>query len=203
MLRVPAFLLLLCSAALVRGDVKNDFDPEVDFSRFRTFTFVGGVDLAKNGFLSVPENRERVKNFISGVMELRGYREVPRDGKYDLAVRYWVARRDKSEVSTVYTTDPLLWGGYWGGYPPYWGGHWSWYYEEYVVRNYVEGTLIVDLIDPGTKELVWRTYLREQLDDPAKAYDKLKKSLTKGLEGLPPSASAKQKMKRHRAKNGG
>lgn len=195
-------VLLVFSALLSRADVRNDFDPEVDFTKFKTFSFVGGVDLAKNGFLADPENRERVKNFISGVLELRGLQEVPKDANYDLAVRYWVARRDKSDVSTIYTPDPLLWGGYWGGYPPYWSGPWSWYYEEYVVRNYVEGTLIVDLINPKTKELVWRTYLREELEDRAKAYDKLKKSLTKGFSDLPPSQSDKDKMRKHRAKYG-
>lgn len=198
-MRLPA-VLFFCSLAILRADVRNDFDPEADFSKYRTFCFVGGVDLAKNGFLDNPENRERLKNFISGVLELRGYKEVPRDAKYDLAVRYWVARRDKSDVSTVYTPDPMLWGGYWGGYPPYWHGAWGMYYEEYVVRNYVEGTLIVDLIDPSTKELVWRTYLREQLEDRAKAYDKLKKGLTKALSSLPPSEAEKQKMRNTRAK---
>lgn len=197
-----ALLVCVAGLSLLRADVKNDFDPEVDFSRFRTFSFVAGVDIDHSGILANPENRERVKNFISGVLEQRGYKEVPKDERFDLAVRYWVAKRDKSSVSTVYTPDPLAWGGYWGGYPPYWTGHWSYYYEEYVVRNFVEGTLIVDLIDPATKELVWRTYLREELDDRAKAYDKLKKSLTKGFADLPPSESDKAKMRKQRQKHG-
>jgi len=193
-------LLIFAFGALVCADVKNDFDPDADYSKYRTFCFVGGVDLEKTGILNDPETRERVKNFISGVMELRGYKEVPKDAKYDLAVRYWVAKRDKNSVTTVYNPDPMMWGGYWGGYPPYWGGSWGYYYEEYVVRNYVEGTLIVDLIDPATKELVWRTYLREEFDDKAKAYDKLKKALTKGLNDLPPSKSDRDKMRKQRAK---
>jgi hypothetical protein len=184
----------------VRADVKNDFDPQADFGRFRTFCFVGGFELEKSGLLSDPENRERIKNFISGGLELRGLKEVPKDERYDLAVRYWVARRDKTSVSTVYTPDPLMWGGYWGGYPPYWSGPWGWYYEEYVVRNYVEGTLIVDLIDPSTKELVWRTYLREQLDDRSTAYAKLKKSLLKGFSSFPPNEAERNKMRKHHSK---
>ncbi len=197
----PIFRLYLAGAMLwvgpcLGGNVNNDFDPDVDFSRFKTFTFIGGKDLVKSGWLNDPEMRDRFKNFISGALEMRGLKEVPPDEQYSLAVRYWVARRQKQDVTIVDTGPPMMWGGY----PPYWNGVWGYSYEEYVVRNYVEGTLIVDLIDPATKELVWRTFLRQKIEDRAKAYIEAKKNLYKALTAMPPSAEEKDKMRRARTK---
>jgi hypothetical protein len=192
--------LLFVLAALVpclraAGDVETDFDPAVNFARFRTFSFIGGQELTRTGLLSDPSVRDRIKNFISGAMQLRGLQEIPRDEKYDLAVRYWVARKQKTEETPVLGYDPMF-----AGYPAFWGGPWAWSYEEYVVRDYVEGTLIIDLIDPATKELVWRTFLRQKIEDQEKAYDEATKNLQKSFAQLPPSAEEKEKMRSQREK---
>lgn len=178
------------------SDVKTDFDPAVDFTKFKSFAFIGGHELDKSGVLANPENRERIKNFIGGVMENRGLHEVPRDTKYDLAVRYWVAKKQKADQQVVYSSDPMIWGGY----PTYWTGVWGGYYTEYVVHNYVEGTLVVDLLNPATKELVWRTYLRQKIEDRSEAYVEAKKNLNKSFALFPPDADAKEQMAKDRAK---
>jgi hypothetical protein len=183
----------MCTAPVRAGDAKNDFDPNADFSRFKTFAIIGGKDLERSGWLDEPEMRERFKNFISGALEMRGLSEVPKDAPHNLAVRFWVARRAKQDV-TVIGMDM------WGGYPPYWGGAWGYSYEEYVIHNYVQGTLIVDLIDPTTKELVWRTFLKQKIEDRAKAYVEAKKNLYKAMAVWPPSTEQKEKMRRERAK---
>jgi Domain of unknown function (DUF4136) len=190
------FFGALGAQGLYAGDVKTDFDPAIQFTGFKTFSFVGGQELTKTGLLSNPETRDRIKNFVSGVMQLRGLHEVPKDQKYDLAVRYWVARKQKTEVTVDFSDDYMMFAGY----PPYWNGPWGWSYTEYVVNNYVEGTLIVDLIDPGTKDLVWRTFLRQRMDDPVKSYAEAKKNLEKSFTQFPPSAQDKQKMKGQREK---
>jgi hypothetical protein len=193
-----SFLALCLVLPAMAGDtgVKTDFDPAVDFTKFKTYSFVGGQELSKTGLLSNPETRERIKNFIGGVMENRGLHEVPRDTPHDLAVRYWVARRQKTDVTPTFDTDAWMWGGY----PPYWSGAWGWYYTEYVVTNYVDGSLIVDLLNPANKELVWRTYLRQKIEDRAKAYVEAKKNLNKSFALFPPDQKAKEKMTKDRAK---
>ncbi len=192
------FIVVAClwAAPCRAGNVKNDFDPAADFTRFKTFTFIGGKDLERSGWLDDPEIRERFKNFISGALEMRGMAEVPKDAPHDLEIRYWVARRAKQEVTVVDYGPSMMWGGY----PPYWSGAWAYSYQEYVVNNFVQGTLIVDLIDPGTKELVWRTFLKQKIEDRAKAYVEAKQNLYKAMAKLPPSAEEKEKMRRERAK---
>ncbi len=197
MMRLAVLLLTVGAAAgFAKDEARNDFDPAIDFSRYRTFSFVKGVDVGHTGVLDDPVVRERVKNFVSGAMETRGLREVPQDEKYDLAVRYWLARLDKSEVKP--TLSSSLDYGYWGGYPAYWYGSWATFYQEYVVENYIEGTLLVDLIDRETEQLVWRTYLRQDIKDRAKAYVEAKEHLYEALRELPPSADAKRKMQHDR-----
>jgi Domain of unknown function (DUF4136) len=178
------------------GEATNDFDPDVDFTQYRTFAIIGGLDPARSGWLDEPDAHERFKNFVSGALETRGLVEVPVGDKASLAVRFWVARRQKEDVSVInYGTSYM-----WGGYPPYWTGVWGYSYEEYVVHNYAEGTLVLDLIDTNTKDLIWRTILKQKIEDRAKAYVEAKKNLYKAMAILPPSASAKDKMRRERAK---
>jgi hypothetical protein len=178
------------------GSAKSDFDPDVDFLRYKTFAIIGGLDPEHSGWLDEPEMHERFKNFVSGALETRGLHEVPVGSNATLAVRFWVARREKEDVTVIdYGTSYM-----WGGYPPYWTGAWGYSYQEYVVNAYAEGTLVVDLIDPNTKDLVWRTILKQKIEDRAKAYIEAKKNLYKAMETLPPSAAAKDKMRRERAK---
>jgi ABC-type molybdate transport system substrate-binding protein len=56
--------------------------------------------------------------------------------------------------------------------------------------------------DPTTKELVWRTFLKQKIEDRAKAYVEAKKNLYKAMAVWPPSTEQKEKMRRERAKLG-
>ena len=119
------------------------------------------------------------------------------DTKYSLAVRFWVARRQKEEVTVIdYGPHHGL-----GRIPLRIGAEPGVIHtQEYVVNNYVQGTMVVDLIDPATKELVWRTFVRQKIEDRAKAYVEAKKNLYKAMSILPPSAEEKEKMRKSRAK---
>jgi len=190
-------VVVLAMAGSLSGKVLMDFDPDCDFSRFKTYSFVRGIELEKTGVLKDPETRERIKNFIAGGLDPRGLKEVPQDEHHDLVIRYWVALRSKQDV-TVDLADPMWMG--WGGYPPYWNGMWAYGYETYIIRNYREGTLIVDLIDPTTKQLVWRTFFQQDLSDRVKAYANLKKDLAKTFAKFPPSKQDLEKMQDQRKK---
>jgi hypothetical protein len=199
MLRAVCLLVTVSALPAFAGlaQAKSDFDPDIDFTRYKTYSFLEAKELSKTGLLADPEVADRLKNFVSGAMEMRGLKEVPIDARHDLAVRLWVSRKIKDDVQTVAHPDPWM---YWGGYPPYWGGAWGWYYEQVVVGQYAEGTLIIDLIDTTTKELAWRSYLRVDIKDRAKAYADAKKHLYKEFAGLPPSADSRERMRKKRAK---
>ena len=60
--------------------------------------------------------------------------------------------------------------------------------------------LVIDLIDPNTMELVWRTYFKQDLSDPVKAYHQLKSQLAKSFSQLPPSKQEREKREGQRRK---
>lgn len=188
-------LSALATSALYAGHTKTLFDPEFDFARVRTFSFIGGAELEKTGILRNPATRDRVKNLIAGILEPRGLREIPRDEKYDLAVRYWVGI--KSETRTRMQIDPYW--SMWGGYDPFWTSYWYMPYYE-LTERYNVGTLIIDLLDPKTKQLVWRTFLSERLEETTKTYRNIEKDLGKAFSDLPPSPSKRQTMGKEVAK---
>jgi len=188
-----AFLCcVLFHSASVAAKTRNDFDPAAQFSAFKTFAFVAGIDLGKTGLMDDPETRTRIANFVSGILETRGLQEVPRDRKYDVAVRVWIAVRDRQSETTISSG--------WGGYDPFWSGSWGYWYEETVIHDYKEGTLIVDLLNPADRQLVWRTYLKRDFKDRAKAYDQAKKELSAAFAKYPPSPKELKSKSQERAR---
>ena len=202
---VPCAALMAIMAALAAGCVtntRNDFDPSVDFSKFRTYGYLGGHEIDKTGLLENSLVRKRVETLVSRQLQARGLREVPLDQNPDLTVLYWVGVKEKQQVGTLPThpTYPAYpgWRGY-GAYPrrgvygvdPYWSGRWGPVYDDVVVTNYREGTLIIDLVDTGTTDLVWRTYLTRVLsDNPDKNLKGADQDLEKAFENFPPAQDA-------------
>jgi hypothetical protein len=191
--RAAILCLALFHAAAAGAKTKSDFDPDAPFHTLKTFAFVAGIDLGKTGLMDDPETRARIGNFVSGILETRGLHEVPRDQKYDVAVRVWIAIRDRQSVTTTSY-------GTWGGYDPYWYGPWGYWYEETVIHDYKEGTLIIDLLNPANKQLIWRTYLKRDFKDREKAYDQAKKELNAAFAKYPPSAKELESKRSERAK---
>ncbi len=189
--------VLIAAMSLQAADFRNDFDPDGKFSQYKLFCFVKGIELDKSGLLSQPGMPNRIMNLISGVLQNRGMNEVPIDQKFDLAVRYWVARQQKTEVQDLGPDDPY-WGA-WGGYPVFWNGPWAFDYDDFVIKNYTQRTLIVDLLDRKSKQLIWRTYLKDDVQAGQYALEVQWKDLNKAMIAYPPSAAEIKKMREKRA----
>lgn len=91
-------------------------------------------------------------------------------GRPDLFVAYHTNVKDKIDVDTY---------GY--GYGPY-GRRLGTYAN---VREYQQGTLVVDLIDAKAKELVWRGWAKGEVNDSV-SKEKIDKAIAKILEQYPP-----------------
>ena len=184
------FTLIAALALLAGGcatNTRNDFDPAADFSKYHTYGFLGGREIEKTGLLENSLVRQRVEGLVARQLDARGLRRAPLDQGGDLEVLYWVGVKDKQEISTV----PRY------GYEPYWSGRWGPVYDDVVVTNYREGTLIIDLLDARTKNLVWRTYLVRALsDDPEKNLRGADKDLQKAFLEYPPAQTEKSKQGR-------
>jgi hypothetical protein len=194
---VPLAAVLVLVMPLHAIDFRNDFDPDGKFANYQTFCFVKGIELDKTGLLNQPGMPDRMMNLISGVLQTKNMNEVPSDQKFDLAVRYWVARQQKSEIQDLALDDPY-WGA-WGGYPVFWNGPWAFDYDDFAVKNYSQRTLIVDLLERKSKQLIWRTYLRDDVQSGQSALQVEWKDLNKAMIAYPPSAKEIQNMREKRA----
>jgi len=165
-------MLLVFAAGCVSPDVKTDFDPTVDFSRFKTFAFSGLTDLDQRGMLDNSLMRQRLENMIGRELQQKGLTQVGLEQNPDLLVHYWVGVKDKQR-----STGPAYSGYGWG--PGYSGVS---------TYEYREGTLITDLIEPTKKNLVWRTTIIAELEDSTKENVELsEKALKKAFADYPPS----------------
>jgi hypothetical protein len=129
---ITAILLVRCSTI----SVMQDYDPEYDFSKLKTF-----------GFLPIPEdagidqlNANRFGDAIKNEMTAKGY-TVSENADFGVALLF--GKQTKTNITSY---------GY--GYGPYWGRYGG--TGNIDVSQYNEGTLIIDVIDMSKKELVWR-----------------------------------------------
>lgn len=168
-----------------------DFDPTLDFSKYKTFAFIGGVE----NLLMLPVNpgliNERVHRAVTRELAKKGLREVQPNQKPDLVVRYWVTTSQQINLATM---------GNWGPYGPYVGSYWGWMYDS-VSASSKEGSLLVDLIDPKTKNLAWRVYLIRKLTNADKDWNKADEDFAKAFESYPPSDREKDAKRKERAEH--
>ena len=175
-------IIVFCFQACSSFDVKTDFDPSADFTKFRTFAFTGMTDLNKGGILDNSLTRRRLESAISRELTTKGLRQVESDQNPDLLVHYWLGVQEKQRLQD---TGPPV-----GAYG--WRGRYAWgpAYGGVTTYEYKEGTLIVDLVEAVKKELVWRATMMANVDGTAQENIELgNKAIRKAFEGYPPSKS--------------
>jgi hypothetical protein len=177
----PVLRLALALAALSLGcatvSVSTDFDRAADFSRYHTFTFVGG-HIRVNG---VPDDnntlvKDRIESAVVAVMQAKGLARATENA--DLAVGYLAGAHTRTEIEAMPPYAP--------GVGPYWyGGWWGPGYTDWWTRTYEEGTLVIDLIDQTSHRLVWRAYARTEIQPPV-SEQKVREVVEKAFKDYPP-----------------
>jgi hypothetical protein len=182
----PTTALALALVGLAAGTmvfavtVKSDYDKKADFSHYKTFAFKKGTDAP------TPFAQERITTAIGNELKARG---MSQSESPDLFVYSHV------KVSTEKRVDVTSFG--YGGYPGWggWGG--SFGTSSAVVTDVPMGTLMVDLVDAKTNELVWRGLASDTLltnPTPEKSEKRINKGVAK-LFTKYPVAPASQKKK--------
>lgn len=134
LLFLPIIALLAVSCVSVR--VTTDYDTKVDFSKYKTFAFYKkGIDKAPISDL----DKKRIMRAIEAELIAKG---MKKSSSPDVLVSLFTKSRERINVNDN------RFGGFW--YP--------WYYGPSPMRvsQHTEGTLFVDLLDAGKKELVWQ-----------------------------------------------
>jgi len=155
------------AAALLLGtlswaqDVKTDYDRGVDFARDKTFSW-------EKVQTQDPLWVSRIKDAVSASLAAKGW--IPVESGGDVAIVALDMTKSHRTLNTYYDG----FGGGWG-----WGGGFG--DATTSVNTYKVGTLVVDLYDTGTKQLIWRGSASDTLSDKS---DKNIKNLDKGVEKM-------------------
>jgi hypothetical protein len=178
-------LLVGCSSL----QVSTDYDPNVDFSTYKTFGWPGGDRPPDDVLAKNPLVAKRIESSIGRALEAKGYTMLE-GGMPDIVIITHGGVQEKMQV-TNYST------GYYGGYGGYggYGMYDPWGYGGYGgtrtdVSYYDEATLVIDLIDTETKELAWRgiaTKILANTSDPEKVQANIDNAVDKMLATFPPN----------------
>lgn len=189
---VSVLLILagLLAVSPLFGKTVVDFDPGLDFSKFKTFAYIGGVENLLMFEVNPALVSDRVHRAVNRELTKKGLREVQPGQNPDLVVRFWANPSKQVNVATM---------GEWGPYSPYIGSFWQWTYNDVSAASAKEGSLLIDLINRRNKDLVWRLYLIHKITTPDKEWKKADDEITKGFENYPPSAKELEEKKKERA----
>jgi hypothetical protein len=185
-----ASALILAPLALAKKNV--DFDPNLDFSKYKTFAYIGGVNTLEFRELNPDAISDRVHAAVAQALASRGLKEVKPDQQPDLVVRYW-ANSQSSIVSPA--------AGTWGQFGQYVSDYWAYTYDLMKSESSLDATLVIDLIDPRRKDLAWRLYLEQKLGNDDNVWPKVLDEIAKGFSSYPPTKKDIEEKKKERAEH--
>ena len=155
-LMLTALLLVGCSSVRVTQDYARD----ADFSSYRSFAWAQPSHVETGDpRLDNPLLNERIREAIETTLTARGYSLVATE-QADFLVRYHTVVRSRVEYQRSGVT---VGSGYYTGR----AGVGVALDFPYGSREYDEGTLIIDFLQPQTGDLIWRgTGVRPLEDTP-------------------------------------
>lgn len=172
---VGLFLLMTSAAACSSVKVGYDHDPSANFSAYHTFNWVPGPQEATgdyrvdNSLVDI-----RIRTVIETQLRLNGYSRSA-NGEPDFYVAYHAGVKDMVKGSSAH----------------YYKGDWA--HGRYTtvsdIQPYKEGTLLVDIVDATSKQLVWRGSGFGEIDpslDSQKRYERIRNVVREMLSHFPP-----------------
>ena len=156
--------------------VKTDFDRSANFALYKTYSW-------EHVETKVPLIVDRIKHAVNAVLAARGWTLV--DSGADVAVVAMEITRDQQTLDTFYDG----FGGGWG-WRRFGGGGFG--EATTTTDTYKVGTVVVDLFDTKTKQLIWRGAASDTLSDNSdKNIKNLNESVDKMFKHFPPGATTK------------
>jgi hypothetical protein len=171
---LAGMLLLMAGSCAV-----TDIDQSANFNSYRTFAWGPSEVDVENPAYSSPLITKKIKAEVEKEFARRGI--IRNNHNPDFLVSYRTHTEQKQEMKG---------GSYYGyGFPYYpmrfypygfgWGFPYGWGAPP-LQENFTEGTLIIDITDNKTKELVWRGLVKGNVDN----IGDLQKQIIKGIKAI-------------------
>jgi hypothetical protein len=169
-------MMFLFAAKSPAQQVKTDYDRSANFTQYKTYSW---EQVKTKDALDV----DRIKAAVNAALAAKGWTQV--DTGSDVSVIAIEMTQDKQTLNTFYDG----FGGGWG-WRRFGGGGFG--DATTTTETYKVGTLVVDLFDTKSKQLIWRGSSSDTLSNNS---DKNIKNLDKGAEKMfkhfPPGSSKK------------
>jgi hypothetical protein len=169
-------MMLLFAAKLSAQQVKTDYDRNANFPQYKTYSW---EQVKTKDALDV----DRIKTAVNAVLAAKGWTQVDSGG--DVSIVAMEITRDQQTLNTFYNG----FGGGWG-WRRFGGGGFG--ETTTTTETYKVGTVVVDLFDTKTKQLIWRGASSDTLSNNS---DKNIKNLDKGVQKMfkqfPPGSAKK------------
>lgn len=159
--------MLLMAAAAYGMSVKTDYDKTYAFGGLKTFTFREQRRSDHDPLKTDTLTADRIRDALRAQLEARGFQYQP-DGPADFVVAFYARNKEKTEIEDLDYGLPFRARWRWGFGPDIW------------TRYYTEGSVMVDFIDPRSKQLIWRGVVT----DTIKGLSQSEKQVNKGVEEL-------------------
>jgi len=158
-------LLLLTPVTLTAQDVRYNFMPKTDFSKYRTYKWVKIGNAHPDQIMDA-----EIKQSVDSQLAARGMTKTDSD-KADLYIGYQTA-----------VDQEIQWDAW--GTRSFGSGMGSWTSSTISI-----GTLVLDMYDPGREQLIWTGQATKTIDpssNPEKNLKNLDKAVAKLLKNYPP-----------------
>lgn len=158
-------LLLLTAVTLTAQDVRYNFMPKTDFSKYRTYKWVKIGNAHPDQIMDA-----EIKQSVDSQLAAKGMTKTESD-KADLYIGYQTA-----------VDQEIQWDAW--GTRSFGSGMGSWTSSTISI-----GTLVLDMYDPGREQLVWTGQATKTIDpssNPEKNLKNLDKAVAKLLKNYPP-----------------
>jgi hypothetical protein len=163
--------------------VTTEYNQKTDFAAYKSYSWIDtGAGQEQAPAIRNPAVVAIVRQSMDRELAAKGLAKVE-GGQPDLLVAVHGMAKDRIEVQSYgYAYSPY---GYYGGpfgAPVAYGSS---------VQQYRDGTLLVDLVDARSKELVWRGTASDTVSDPAQVQSVVANAIHRLMAEYPPSPAKK------------
>ncbi len=179
-------ILLLQLTGCSTVQVQSDYDPKADFASLKSFAWLpepqkktGDPRIDNNSLLA-----KRIRAAVENELVTKGFQQTELD-QADFALGYHVILTKQTDVQVVnryYNYGPG-WGSRYGSRYPGYGRPQAYVFE------FDMGTLIVDVVKPGQRELIWRGTATDEVNFSASREakdEKIRNAVHEMFAGFPP-----------------
>lgn len=155
------FALVTALVGCASAQVNTDYDQNTHFADYHTYAWMNTTRMSAMQQATLFDRRLRTA--VESQLAAKGLRKAEAGGEPDILLVYHAGVEDKLDVQQ------------WG----YFGRRWD-------VREYQQGTLVIDVVDAKSMSLVWRGTASGETNPSNPSTEKLNQAVQKMFERFPP-----------------